>query len=119
MISSLGKWLIRTLLNNPKIRTRVIPRNRVMCLLFVMAHPEWGLAWITEKLSPWFSASQYKNIPIQIQRVYSPLFGCFAWCARIQHPELGWDNLGSVHDDLRMVFEYAAEYIDETGIGNY
>ena len=78
-----------------------------------MAHPEWGLAWITERLSPWLSASQYKNIPIQIQRVYSPLFRSFAWCARVQHPDFGWHNLGSVHNDLKIVFEYAEEYIDE------
>ena len=117
MIPSIIQRLMRTLLTNRPIRIHVIPQNRLFCLRFVMAHPEWGLAWITERLSPWFDASQYKNIPIQIQRVYSPLFGSFAWCARVQHPDLGWDNLGSVHDDLKIVFEHAAIYIDEMGIG--
>ena len=98
-------------------RARMIKSNHIFCLKFIIAHPEWGLAWITERLSPWSYASQYKNIPIQIQRVYSPLFGSFAWCARVQHSELGWDNLGSVHDDLKIVFEHAQEYIDEMGIG--
>ncbi len=42
MISGFVKWLMRILLTNSRIRTRVIPRNRVMCLLFVTAHPEWG-----------------------------------------------------------------------------
>lgn len=103
MISSLGKWLNRILLTNHKIRVHVVPRHRVMWLLFVMMKPSWGVAWITERLSPWFGASQYKNIPIQIQRVYSPLYEDWGWCARVLHPELGWDNLGSVYDDVRYV----------------
>ena len=42
----------------------------------------------------------------------------WAWCARVQHPELGWDNLGSVYDDLKYVLEHAQEYIDEIALGN-
>ena len=112
MISCFGKWLNRILLTNPRIRVHVVPRHRVMWLLFVMMKPSWGVAWITEKLSPWFSASQYKNIPIQIQHVYSPMYGSFAWCARVLHPTKGWDSLGSVHDDLKLALEHAEMYID-------
>jgi hypothetical protein len=118
MISNLGKWLMRILLTNPRISNRVAANNHIMCVLFNLAHPDWLFARLTERLSPWFSASQYKNIPIQIQRVYSSMFGSFAWCARVLHPERGWDSLGSVHDDLRIVFEHASEYIDEMEIGN-
>jgi hypothetical protein len=117
MIPSILQRLMRTLLTNNLITTRLTPQNRLFCLRFVMAHPDWGLAWITERLSPWLSASQYKNIPIQIQRVYSPMFGSLAWCARVLHPDGDWYNLGSVHYDLKIVFEYAFEYIDQMGIG--
>jgi hypothetical protein len=41
------------------------------------------------------------------------MFGSFAWCARVLHPDLGWCNLGSVHDDLKIAFEHADLYIDE------
>lgn len=47
------------------------------------------------------------------ERVYSPLYGSWGWCARVLHPDLGWCNLGSVHDDLKIAFEHADLYIDE------
>lgn len=112
MIPSIGKWLMRTLLTNPRISNRVAANTHVMCVLFNLAHPDWLFARLTEKLSPWFNASEYKSVPIQIQRVYHPLCG-FSWCARVLHPEKGWDSLGSVHNDLKIIFEHAEEYIDE------
>ena len=112
MISSLGKWLIRTLLTDPRIKDKVAANDQIMCVLFNLVHPDWFFAKITETFSPWLGASSYKNIPIQIQRVYSPMYGSFAWCARVLHPTKGWNSLGSVHDDLKLALEHAEMYID-------
>lgn len=83
-----------------------------MCILFNLAHPDWLLAKLTEELSPWFYATEYKNIPIQIQRVYNPLCGK-AWRTRFLAPDSTWDDDGSVHKDLRVALELAQQYIDE------
>ena len=54
MIFSIVRWLMMRLLTNPRISKRVAANNRLMCVLFVTAHPDWGLAWITERLSLWY-----------------------------------------------------------------
>ena len=113
MISNFGKWLTRTLLTDPILKDHVAANDRIMCVLFNLAHPDWFFAKTTETLSPWLGASSYKNIPIQIQRVYSLMSSDWAWCARVLHPTKGWDDLGSVHDDLKILFEHAEMYIDE------
>ena len=100
MISSIGKWLIRTLLTNPRIKELIIANNHIMCVLFNLAHPDLLLAKITEKLSPWLGyRANIEIFALQIQRVYGPLYGSWAWSARVLHPDLGWYNLGSVHDE--------------------
>ena len=112
MISSFGKWLTRTLLSNPRIRDKIAANDHIMCVLFNLAHPDWLLAKATEKLSPWFSATEYKNIPVQRQPVYNPICG-MGWCVRVLHPSKGKSDLGTVHHDLKIAFDHASEYIDE------
>ena len=84
-----------------------------MCILFNLAKPELLIARMSEELSPWFRATEYKNVQIYIKRVYSPMYGFGAWCAAVLLNDGEYDDLGSVYKDLQIALSDAREYIDE------
>ncbi|NJL52539.1 MAG: hypothetical protein HC930_10545 [Hydrococcus sp. SU_1_0] len=87
MISTLAK----TLLRNPSISKTIEGNEFLTCVFLNLARPELLLARITEQFSPWFKATEYKGKEIQVQRVYSFMYGRGAWAVRVRTKRHGWE----------------------------